>query len=576
MLSRMNIGSKIYLVVGLCLAGLLMVAGIALWSISRIGTEIASITEENIPLTEVLTKLTVHQLEQAVLLERSLLLSLEDDHDGARDARHEFEALAPQVDAEILQGEALARTAIERAADEPTRAEFERVLHTLESIEVEHGVYDRTATELMTRVIDARVTAFADELRAIAVIEDSLDYELEALLLEVEGFTHEAAAAAEAHEQEAESFIAIVAALVCAVSAVLAVLLVRMLITKPLTEVVAAVNALSEGDITTEMEVRSEDEIGAVAKALKVFRQKIIEGRDLAAQAEEARAKRELRQQKVEALTAAFDQTSLQRLEAFVSCTTQLGSTARSMSGIAQTSKAQVMTAASATEEASNNVQTVASAAEELSSSIDEIARQVAQATSVTESAVIQAERSNESVGELATLAGRIGEVVDLIRDIADQTNLLALNATIEAARAGEAGKGFAVVASEVKALATQTGRATDEISAQVNAIRGASDGAAQTIGSINDVITKVEEVNTSIASAIEEQRTATGEIARNVQEAAQGTQAVSRSMTAVSGTTADTEAASHEVLEAMEEVNKQSLALRSDIELFLGEVRAA
>ena len=576
LLQNAKIGLKLYAIVGLSLAALVIVSVSAITQMSRIGAEIEGIAERDIPLTEILTKITIHQLEQAVLFERALLLSLEGERGAAVAAEHEFEELAKQVDAEIAEGEQLAQTALDHAAQDAERQEFEAVGRALEAIEAQHRAYDQSAAELMDLVIHRGATQFADRLLQVAALEDKLDHELEALLLEIESFTREAAANAEAHEKAGEMLIAAISLVALIVCSLLAFFMVRAMITKPLAEVVGGLKALTEGDTSVEVRVRSNDEVGQVARALEVFRAKTIEANELAAEVEKEKAARERRQQKVEDLTKEFDLASGQRLEAVASCSTELDGTARSMSGIAENSKSQVATAAAATEEASSNVQTVAAAAEELSKSIDEIARQVEQATSVAREAVDQAQHTNTTVGELAQLANRIGEVVNLIQDIAEQTNLLALNATIEAARAGEAGKGFAVVASEVKALANQTAKATEEIGEQVTAIQEASGGAAQAIQAIGRVINKVEEVNAGIASAVEEQRAATGEIARNVQEAAQGTQEVSRSMSEVSGAATETEGAAAEVLEAVKEVSQQSDALRDQVEKFLTEVRVA
>ena len=258
--------------------------------------------------------------------------------------------------------------------------------------------------------------------------------------------------------------------------------------------------------------------------------------------------------------------------EAVASAAGQLETAATSLSATAEEAGKQSAAVASATEEATTNVHTVAAATEELSSSLDEVGRQSASAADVAKNAVSQASATNAKVEALAGAADKIGEVVTLISDIADQTNLLALNATIEAARAGEAGKGFAVVASEVKSLASQTAQATDEISAQISTIQNEIGGAVEAIKSIGDVIGKIDEVSTAIASAVEEQTAAVREIATNSQQAAQGTQEVSSNITGVSEGVNETGNLAGQVLQASRDLSERSKKLKEEIEAFMAD----
>jgi methyl-accepting chemotaxis protein len=211
-----------------------------------------------------------------------------------------------------------------------------------------------------------------------------------------------------------------------------------------------------------------------------------------------------------------------------------------------------------------------------LSSSVAEIGRQVTQSTEIAGQAVAEANRTNVTVQGLSAAAQKIGDVVKLISDIASQTNLLALNATIEAARAGDAGRGFAVVASEVKSLANQTAKATEEISAQVAAMQGATADAVQAIEGIGRTIGSINEIASVISIAVDQQGAATREIARNVQEAAQGTGQVSSNISGVNQAADKTGSAASKVLSSAEQLSGQAATLRADVDRFLANIRAA
>jgi methyl-accepting chemotaxis protein len=253
-----------------------------------------------------------------------------------------------------------------------------------------------------------------------------------------------------------------------------------------------------------------------------------------------------------------------------------LEGTAQSMASTADVTTSQASTVAAAAEEASASVQTVAASAEELTSSIGEISRQVTQSAQITGKAVQEARRTDEIVRALSEGADKIGQVVDLITNIAGQTNLLALNATIEAARAGEAGRGFAVVASEVKSLAQQTARATEEIGAQIAQVQSATNDAVEAIRGITGTIEEVSGIAATIAAAVEEQGAATAEIARNVQQVSVSTQEVTSNITGVSQAAQDASVAVSHVLGNANDVSNQATRLSSEVEGFVASLRTA
>ena len=246
------------------------------------------------------------------------------------------------------------------------------------------------------------------------------------------------------------------------------------------------------------------------------------------------------------------------------------------MAETASNSHKQTEEVANGAEQAAANVNTVASAAQQMSGSIQEIAEQVSQSAQVSAAAVTEAETTDANVQELATTANKIGEIIGLITDIAEQTNLLALNATIEAARAGEAGRGFAVVASEVKNLASQTAKATDEITAQIASIQAATGEAVTSIGSIRERISTMSQVSSAIASAVEEQSAATAEITRNTELAAEGTAMVTQTIATVRSGAQDTGNAATILTQTAEELNEQTSQLGAELVTFVQKVRSA
>jgi len=355
---------------------------------------------------------------------------------------------------------------------------------------------------------------------------------------------------------------------------ILAVL--KSLLTRPLTNMTAAMGQLAEGQLETEVpSINRTDEIGEMAAAVQVFKDNAIEVKNLTAQQEQAKAKAAEEQAKLRRQLADRFETSVGGVvETVGMAAEEMQTAAQTMSGSAKSTEERSNVVASAAENAAANVQSVASAAEEMSASIREISSQVKRSTEIANEAVEEAQRSETMVRGLDEAAEKIGEVIQLITDIAEQTNLLALNATIEAARAGEAGKGFAVVASEVKNLANQTAKATEEISQQVGGIQSASQGTVEAIGAIGQTIDRMNDIASSIASAMEEQSAATSEIARSVEMASMGTNEVSGNISTVTQAAGETGTVASQVLDSAQEIGRQSALLNEHVSEFLDQIR--
>jgi len=434
------------------------------------------------------------------------------------------------------------------------------------------GGYTRTFSEVYN-TIEQRNGVIRGTLDRIGPLVASLSEDTK---LRIKGLQDELGPRAQNSIRWAEIAVLVVA-VIAVVLGVGAAFVIGRGISVPIQSMTAAMKRLAEKDMSTEVPaIGRKDEVGDMAGAVQVFKENMVKADKLADEQRAEHEKQEARARLIEDLCKRFDMSSSEAVKTVAAAASEMQSSSEAMSATAEETTRQSTAVAAASEQASVNVQTVATAAEELSSSISEISRQVSQASHIASGAVHQAEETNKKVQGLADAAKQIGEVVALITDIADQTNLLALNATIEAARAGDAGKGFAVVASEVKNLANQTAKATEEIGSQIGGIQTATLEAVAAIEDIAKTIAKIDEVNSGIASAVEEQGAATQEIARNVEQAAAGTQEVSSNIGGVSQAANDTGAAAAQIRNAASELSEQSERLRGEVDKFLSDVRAA
>ncbi|WP_395174181.1 methyl-accepting chemotaxis protein [Roseibium alexandrii] len=363
-----------------------------------------------------------------------------------------------------------------------------------------------------------------------------------------------------------------------AIAAVVAIFFSRN-ITKPLTTLVGALNAIAQGDLNAEITAaRRKDEIGDIGRAVLQIRQNAAEENEQRAadQAETAERQAAQRQEMLASLAGDFESTVGTVVDKVAQSASSLRESANNMRQMTESAGETSSKAAEMSKETLSEVESIAAASDQLSSSIQEISTLIERSSSVAADATRRAETTNHTVKSLAEAANRIGEVVTLISDIADQTNLLALNATIEAARAGEAGKGFAVVASEVKDLAAQTGKATGEIQQQIDAIRGATDDAVGAIGDIQKTIDEITQSVSEVAAAVTEQSYATQGIAENTQRAAGGTSQVSQDVQNVSSLSEQTNGAATSFTEEAVAMASQAEHLDEEVRKFLHQVRSA
>ncbi|MGY3341828.1 methyl-accepting chemotaxis protein [Bradyrhizobium sp. USDA 4463] len=418
--------------------------------------------------------------------------------------------------------------------------------------------------------IPTSFTLAQQENKLIASIDDLVEL--------VAAYGYEYRISAEAAVQQARTTMLFVALATVAIGLAIA-LAFSYSMSRPISAAVRVAERVAAGNFGDDISVRRRDELGRLLKSLAVMQASLKaraeEDLALIAAKDESGAAQASRRQRLESEIDAFRSAFSAVLSNTDRMTGELTDTAQNLASTARTAGTQSTEAASTAQETSANVQTVASAASQLGESVQAITSQLAEATTIVNRASEMAEAASQTIGRLAASAQQIDEVVGFIRTIAGQTNLLALNATIEAARAGEAGRGFAVVASEVKALATQTAKATEEISSQIAEVQSATRQAVDNVGAIALVIGDIDSFTGRIAAAVGQQNAATGEISRSIGQAADGTALVARSIAGTAEATDNASRSAGMVLATAHDLSSQATQLRASVDRFLANVAA-
>jgi methyl-accepting chemotaxis protein len=453
--------------------------------------------------------------------------------------------------------------------------------------ELLRGVVDDAVVDTMVR----QLTAYEDALRAVgkviqernALITGTLDRigpqiaeEIEAMKLDYKSVQDTLGPQMQA-DTENSVVVSIAVASVAVIVGIIAALLITRSITAPVGGLTAAMGRLSDGDTGTQIpSTEQKDEIGLMARAVQVFKDNMIRARELEEQEKKQQAERNRRAEAMEAAVNSFQSQIAERLEALRGVSDELGRSADTLTGVANETKEQSTGAAAASDQTAANVQSVSAAAEEMDSSFGEIVSQVSRASTSVENTSGRARQTLTSIEDLQEQSEGIAQVLELITGIAEQTNLLALNATIEAARAGDAGKGFAVVASEVKSLATQTGKATEEIAEKIRRVQEACGTSVSAVREIVSSIEEVNEISAAISAAVEQQKAATSEITRNMQEAAKGTEQLSSNIARVNEASDRTSSTVGGVTTAARRTEAEAVAMKDAIDGFIQRVKAA
>jgi methyl-accepting chemotaxis protein len=515
-LNNMSLKAKLMGFASVLLILLIISSGYAVYSMNSIGKELFTIAEEDIPLTEKIAQITVHQLEQAVQFERSLhhgaLLKIEDSAlSKFRQSISAFDEGTEGIEAEILEAEQLVQEAAAHSSGDE-KQEFEDINSTLKEIEQAHANFVEHAHDAFVAFADGKTHQGELLAEKVEHEEENLYKLLEKLLVEIGRFTEESAKRAEAHEQSA----VVVLGIIAVVSIVIG-LIASSLFSTFIVSALKKATVIASGDLTKDIEVNTRDEVGELLTAINAMRQNLL---NMLADISETTAQLSTASEEMSSITTQTSETiQTQRSE-----TEQVATAMNEMTATVQDVAVNINQTASAADDAYEQTQEGSLIVQRSIDQINKLAQQV--------------DSSSRTINDLEHHSEAINTVLDVIKGIADQTNLLALNAAIEAARAGEQGRGFAVVADEVRTLAGRTRQSTDEINDMIEKLqtgsrqavtvmeqsreeaKSAVDLATNTgtaLKTITQAVEKINEMSTQIASAAEEQGSVAEEINRNI-----------------------------------------------------------
>lgn len=577
---KLRISHRLFSLVGFLILSTVLVGGFGVYTMTKIGHELEEVADRDLPLNALLEKITQHQLEQAILMERALRIGNVNAHaetENFDSVRHHFEEIAAQTDVEIAAARAMVDEFLKTSLSEETRLEFDLVSGALDRIETEHRVYEDHVESIFDSVAKGDINS-ASLIEAVIRTEaeqENLNTEIENLLNRISSFTQTSMNMALADERNGKMMIAILSSLATLLGILMAVLLGRS-ISIPMKRLTFALSELADGKLDTPVpNSRFEDEVAEISVAMKVFQKNMIRARELEEAHKRIEEKQKQRQAERNHLVSVFGSSIGAVFARILGTSEEMVKRATTVNANSGDTNNLATSVATEAEESSGNAQALSAATEEMVAAIGEISSQITQFSDVARNAVSYSETSKNEMRSLQTVAEEIGQVVQLITQIAEQTNLLALNATIEAARAGDAGKGFAVVAGEVKSLANQTAKATEEISDRVTRIQEVSSSSAEAISNVSEIVDSIDQYVSAIVGAIEEQNATTQEISRSVDFVSESARRVASNITGIRGRVEDVKTDAEEVNSAANTTAAEAALLSREVEIFLSAMQS-
>lgn len=577
---KLRISHRLFSLVGFLILSTVLVGGFGVYTMTKIGHELEEVADRDLPLNALLEKITQHQLEQAILMERALRIGNVNAHAETETfdtVRHHFEEIAAQTDVEIAAARAMVDEFLKTSLSEETRLEFDLVSGALDRIETEHRVYEDHVESIFDSVAKGDINS-ASLIEAVIRTEaeqENLNTEIENLLNRISSFTQTSMNMALADERNGKMMIAILSSLATLLGILMAVLLGRS-ISIPMKRLTFALSELADGKLDTPVpNSRFEDEVAEISVAMKVFQKNMIRARELEEAHKRIEEKQRQRQAERNHLVSVFGSSIGAVFARILGSSEEMVERANTVNANSGDTNNLATSVATEAEESSGNAQALSAATEEMVAAIGEISSQITQFSDVARNAVTYSETSKNEMRSLQTVADEIGQVVQLITQIAEQTNLLALNATIEAARAGDAGKGFAVVAGEVKSLANQTAKATEEISDRVAHIQQVSNSSAEAISNVSEIVDSIDQYVSAIVGAIEEQNATTQEISRSVDFVSESARRVASNITGIRGRVEDVKTDAEEVNNAANTTAAEAALLSREVEIFLSAMQS-